>query len=126
MNSKDEFGLPLIPDERVPPMPSIKNTKSAKRKSVPLCVEKPSREDFVTEMLAVVAARCPEIQGHLPEIESWARERFGGMRWYAASHSDRQELVRKIREEFNGRNVGELAKRYGVARTTVYRYLTGG
>lgn len=104
-------------------------TEQAKpRKRSPKNVEpqKVNRDDFVSEMLSVIASRCPEVRGSLPEIEAWARARFGGMKWYAASFRDRQELVQKIRQDFNGRNISELAKRYGVSRRTIYRYLTQG
>lgn len=82
------------------------------------------REDIITQILEMVQRECgpiPELHDKLPEIEQMARRMFGGAKHYAATYRDRQALVAMIRHEYNGRNVQQLAVRYGVSRATVYR-----
>ncbi|MCD8514637.1 MAG: helix-turn-helix domain-containing protein [Burkholderiaceae bacterium] len=85
------------------------------------------REDIVTQILDMVHLECgriPELHDKLPEIEQKARQMFGGEEHYvAATYRDRQKLVAMIRQDYNGRNVTELARRYGVSRRTVYNYV---
>lgn len=84
----------------------------------------PDREDIITQILEMVQRECghlPELQDKLTEIEQEARKMFGGSRHYAATYRDRQVLVAMIRDNYTGRNVQQLAVRYGVSRATVYR-----
>jgi Mor family transcriptional regulator len=92
----------------------------------PLPQSNPDRVDIITEILEVVRQECgvvPELYDKLPEIEAKAREMFGGEKHYAATFRDRQALMAMVRRDYSGRNVSELARRYGVSRRTVYRYL---
>lgn len=51
--------------------------------------------------------------------------RLGGAQYYLPRHSqtDRYERDQKIREEFNGCNIRELARRYEMSERTVRRIL---
>ena len=100
-------------------------TVRATKKTSGGAVAAEARPDIVVEILEMVRRECgplPELQSKLPEIEQKAREMFGGQQFYA-SLRDRQALVLMIRREYNGRNVSELARRYGVSRRTVYNYV---
>lgn len=51
------------------------------------------------------------------------RDRYQGERVTIKRKCPRADLRSRVRAEHNGRNVAELAERYGITRQTVYNYL---
>lgn len=68
---------------------------------------------------------APSIQGEADELKATIRSEFGGQTQYI--HADvkgRQEKrMKEVLSLFNGRNATEVARKVGISRPTVYRYL---
>ena len=82
--------------------------------------------DLVDRIFDYVLEICPEIKGErIAELKQAAREEFRGERCYINERSptDRQQMVASILAHFNGRNASEVARRLGISRATVYRYI---
>ena len=62
---------------------------------------------------------------NVDHIKTAVRAEFRGEMFYVASRPDteRQKIVAQTLALFNGRNATEVARRLGIGRTTVYRYL---
>ena len=52
-------------------------------------------------------------------------QEFAGERIYISGPPVDPDLPKKVRAEFNGRNLKELMRKYNLGRSTVYRYANG-
>ena len=55
-------------------------------------------------------------------VTEQVRSRFGGDQVYVRKGIGRHWAADRIRAEFDGTNLAEIMERYGVSRTTVYKY----
>lgn len=62
---------------------------------------------------------------NVDHIKTAVRAEFRGEMFYVASRpeTERQRIVAQTLALFNGRNATEVARRLGIGRATVYRYL---
>jgi Mor family transcriptional regulator len=83
----------------------------------------PSPKEVKTEIIAAAVAQSVDVRTAI-EIASIVESRL------TAKPVDmpltRAERDARIRAEWNGRNVKELMKQYGLGRTTIYRIIGGG
>lgn len=70
-------------------------------------------------------ARPGNDAANVDHIKTAVRAEFRGEMFYVASRpeTERQRIVAQTLSLFNGRNATEVARRLGIGRTTVYRYL---
>lgn len=86
-----------------------------------------SLEDVIKAALIALAETPEEAQTAKARARAIARKAaelgFSGTEYYipSLSYMMLQERNEGIRQEFNGRNLHELMKRYAVGRSTVYR-----
>lgn len=81
--------------------------------------------DLVDRIFEYLLTEFPQIAGNAERVqkaEAAVRAEFAGEEVYIQKRSSR-DLAREILQHFNGRNATEVARRLGVSRRTVYRYL---
>lgn len=81
--------------------------------------------DLVARIFEYIVSEFPQIaedREKLEKAEEAVRAEFGGEETYIQKR-DRQALASDVLRLFNGRNATEVARRLGIHRATVYRYL---
>lgn len=87
---------------------------------------KPKEPDFVASLLDLLCAQKPELEEDRARLDGALRQHFGGDRYYVAARTPQQEsddTARTVLALFNGRNAREVARKLGIGRASVYRYL---
>ncbi len=81
--------------------------------------------DLVDRIFDYILAEMPELSAAALKLKDEVRQEFAGEECYIASRpaTTRQEKVASVLALFNGRNASEIARRLGIGRTTVWRYL---
>ena len=82
--------------------------------------------DLVDRIFEYILADFPQIAGdQLAKAKEAVREEFGGEDVYipARGAADRKRLVAEVLSLFNGRNATEIARRLGISRASVYRFI---
>lgn len=98
---------------------SIETTKSTKKKQAEADDLDPLDVTFI-----FLLSKMPEIADHADEFRRELRLMLGGERHYikkrdASAKVSPEEILRA----FNGRNASEVARRLGIGRATVYRFI---
>lgn len=81
--------------------------------------------DLVDRIFDYLLAEFPQLAGDAAKVEraqAAVRAEFAGEEVYIQKRTSR-ELATEVLRHFNGRNASEVARRLGVSRRTVYRYL---
>lgn len=81
--------------------------------------------DLVDRIFEYLIAEFPQIAGdalRVQRAQDAVRAEFAGEEVYVTKRS-RRDLTSEVLQHFNGRNATEVARRLGVNRATVYRYL---
>lgn len=82
--------------------------------------------DLVDRIFEYILADFPQIAGdQFAKAKEAVREEFGGEDVYipARGASDRKRQVAEVLSLFNGRNATEIARRLGISRASVYRFI---
>lgn len=82
--------------------------------------------DFVNSLLGLLVERGLLPDESMPEAAQAVREHFGCETYYVAANdrtAEQETTARAVLALFNGRNAREVARRLGIGRTTVYRYI---
>lgn len=82
----------------------------------------PGQQDLIDCLLEKVAHELGLPTEQLDMVDSWARQTFGGELFYLPRVSTRKRSDRRqqIAEAYNGRNMAEVTRRFGVSKTTVF------
>jgi transcriptional regulator of acetoin/glycerol metabolism len=86
----------------------------------------PIDPDLVDRIFDYLLSEFPQIAGgSIDKAKRAVRAEFAGERPYLAARGsvERQALAQDVLRLFNGRNATEVARRLGISRPTVYRYL---
>lgn len=81
--------------------------------------------DLVDRIFDYLLAEFPQIAGDADRVkraQEAVRAEFTGERVYIQKRSSK-EVAGEVLRLFNGRNASEVARRLGIHRATVYRYL---
>jgi len=112
------------------PTPGPTPKLSALARSEPDLVDRIFEYIFSDPALAAAVRMHAQAQhgneaANVDHIKTAVRAEFRGEMFYVASRPDteRQKIVAQTLALFNGRNATEVARRLGIGRTTVYRYL---
>jgi DNA invertase Pin-like site-specific DNA recombinase len=98
---------------------SIQPTERTRRRA-----QRAAEPDLVDRIMAAVVERAPELAPQVAELEAAVRDQFAGDRgWVRKRNATRPDLARLVLEQFNGRNVTEVARTLKISRATVYRVL---
>lgn len=87
--------------------------------------ERFSDADLVDRIFGLLLELRPDISEFAREMKDEIRREWGGQKHYVRGNRD-AEFARKTAEVlrlFNGRNATEVARKVGISRTDVYRYL---
>lgn len=79
--------------------------------------------DLVTAIFDVLIETNPELAALREEGEAAVRHRLRGLRGTVLDKPDSETLATKVLALFNGRNAREVARKLGIGRASVYRYL---
>lgn len=79
--------------------------------------------DLVTAIFDVLIETNPELAAIREEGETAVRHRLRGLRGTVLDKPDSETLATKVLALFNGRNAREVARKLGIGRASVYRYL---
>ena len=79
--------------------------------------------DLVTAIFDILIETHPDLADIRDEGEAAVRHRLLGLRGTVRAKADRETMAVKVLALFNGRNASEIARRLGIPRTSVYRYL---
>lgn len=85
--------------------------------------------DLVDRIFDYIASELPQIKLLAEEqarLKTAVRAEFAGERTYVAGRlaaDKRLRLVREVLALFNGRNASEVARRLGISRASVYRFI---
>lgn len=81
--------------------------------------------DLVDRIFEYIIEQLPELASRAPELQAAVRAEFSGeeVKIGRRSPDERQRLVEEVLRAFNGRNATEIARRLGIGRATVYRWL---
>ena len=82
--------------------------------------------DLVDRIFEYLLAEFPQIAGaQVAKAKEAVRAEFGGEEVYipARGATERQRVVAEVLSLFNGRNATEIARRLGISRASVYRFL---
>ncbi len=81
--------------------------------------------DLVDRIFEYLLAEFPQLAGNPSKVHQAqvaVRAEFAGEEIYIAKRAN-QKLAEDVLRLFNGRNASEVARRLGIHRATVYRYL---
>lgn len=81
--------------------------------------------DLVERIFDYLLEEFPQLAGDQPRLkkaEAAVRAEFAGSEVYLQKRKG-QDLAAEVLRLFNGRNASEVARRLGIHRATVYRYL---
>lgn len=81
------------------------------------------RPDLVTAIFDVLIETNPELAERREEGEAAVRHRLSGLRGTVLARPNSDALATKVLSLFNGRNPREVARKLGISRASVYRYL---
>lgn len=79
--------------------------------------------DMVTAIFDVLIESNPELAQTRLEDEAAVRHRLAGMRGTVLAKPDSDTTAIRVLSLFNGRNPREVARKLGISRASVYRYL---
>lgn len=81
--------------------------------------------DLVDRIFEYILSEFPDMRAAVLKMKSQVREEFRGEECYIAGlpATARQERVAEVLALFNGRNSTEVARRLGISKVTVWRYL---
>lgn len=79
--------------------------------------------DLVTAIFDVLIETNPELVNIREEGEAAVRHRLCGLRGTVAPRPDSETMATRVLALFNGRNAREVARKLGIGRASVYRYL---
>lgn len=79
--------------------------------------------DLVTAIFDVLIETNPELADKREEGEAAVRHRLGGLRGTVLAKPDSDTMATRVLSLFNGRNAREVARKLGIGRASVYRYL---
>lgn len=79
--------------------------------------------DLVTAIFDVLIETNPELADIREEGEAAVRHRLGGLRGTVLAKPDSDTMATRVLSLFNGRNAREVARKLGIGRASVYRYL---
>lgn len=82
--------------------------------------------DLVDRIFDYLLAEFPQLGGaQIDKAKGAVRAEFGGEDVYIPARGaiERQRLVAEVLSLFNGRNATEIARRLGISRASVYRFL---
>ena len=79
--------------------------------------------DLVTAIFDVLIETNPELADKREEGEDAVRHRLGGLRGTVLAKPDSDTMATRVLSLFNGRNAREVARKLGIGRASVYRYL---
>lgn len=79
--------------------------------------------DLVTAIFDVLIETNPDLASIREEGETAVRHRLRGLRGTVLDKPDSETLAIKVLALFNGRNAREVARKLGIGRASVYRYL---
>ena len=79
--------------------------------------------DLVTAIFDVLIETHPELQDIRPDAEPAIRNRLLGLRGTVTDKPDSETMATRVLALFNGRNAREVARKLGIGRASVYRYL---
>lgn len=86
-------------------------------------VETDRTRDLVTAIFDVLIENNPELAEKREEGEAAVRHRLGGLRGTVLAKPDSDTMATRVLSLFNGRNAREVARKLGIGRASVYRYL---
>lgn len=81
--------------------------------------------DLVDRIFEYLLSEFPQLAGDAARVrkaQSAVRAEFAGEEVYIPKRASR-DLASEVLQYFNGRNATEVARRLGISRRTVYRYL---
>lgn len=90
---------------------------------IPSAKEREADPDFVDRVFDYVVELLPEIKGKRQEITEALRDEFGGAQLYIRKAPAQDDTVARVLRMFNGRNASEVARKLGISRASVYRYM---
>lgn len=79
--------------------------------------------DLVTAIFDVLIETNPELAEIREEGEAAVRKRLSGMRGTVQAKPNSDAMATRVLSLFNGRNAREVARKLGIGKTSVYRYL---
>ena len=79
--------------------------------------------DLVTAIFDVLIETNPELVKVREEGEAAVRHRLSGLRGTVLAKPDSDTMATRVLALFNGRNAREVARKLGIGRASVYRYL---
>jgi Mor family transcriptional regulator len=82
--------------------------------------------DFVDSLLDLLCEQLPTLSQDRPRLKAAICHHFGGDRYYVAARVPKQgadDTAANVLALFNGRNAREVARKLGIGRASVYRYL---
>lgn len=86
--------------------------------------EAESQRDLVTAMFDLLEETHPEvIKPHRMDLEADIRHYMKGARGTVLEKPDSETRAKRVLSLFNGRNAREVARKLGIGRASVYRYL---
>lgn len=106
--------------------PTPKTIGPASTKPAALDALTAQEPDLVDRIFDYLLAEFPQIAGErIDSAKAAVRAEFGGEDVYipARGATERQRLVAEVLSLFNGRNASEIARRLGISRASVYRFL---
>lgn len=106
------------PPRKLPPAPIFHGQSTEQ--------SKPKEPDFVDRLLDLLCEQKPELSDDKPRLKRAICQHFGGDRYYVAARTPQQDsddTARAVLALFNGRNAREVARKLGIGRASVYRYL---
>jgi hypothetical protein len=82
-------------------------------------------DDLVDRIFEYVCAEFPEIAqtARLAALKASVRRDYGGAKHYLRKPDERASVLQEVLRLFDGRNASEVARRLGIGRATVYRWL---
>jgi len=79
--------------------------------------------DLVTAIFEVLIETYPDLTEIREEGEAAVRHRLLGLRGTVLPRPNSEAMATRVLSLFNGRNAREVARKLGIGRASVYRYL---
>lgn len=79
--------------------------------------------DLVTAIFDLLVEHYPDLEDIRPDAEPAIRNRLLGLRGTVTDRPDSETMATRVLALFNGRNPREVARKLGISRASVYRYL---